>query len=359
MHTAQGKEGECAQEWLVFTSPVLPQRSRPRPPYYDTLCSALVISLIDSLFMSDDLSSVRWRLPFAVTWSLTGLSALWFAYVTLYERGYFRGDTRHPSSSPPPVSSAPETLLSTSEFRPFTLRAAEQVTPNVKCLTFDLPPGRSLDLPIGRHLQVRVMHDGQPAMAYYTPVSINAAKGFFCLVVKRYEDGKVSTKIHELKPGDALDGARRLSLVGVSYLCAVRGPTGRFLYAANQYESVGMLAGGTGITPMLQLLKSSAADASDSTNMRLIFSNSTDKDIILGPCCTVGAATHFTTQRTSLTSSRRRHASMCITPAAAPRPSGRRAPWVASQRSSYRHTLPRRPPRHSCSSVVRLGSCRR
>lgn len=164
--------------------------------------------------MSDDLSSVRWRLPFAVTWSLTGLSALWFAYVTLYERGYFRGDTRHPSppqkEPSPPVSSAPEALLSASEFRPFTLRSVEQVTPNVKCLTFDLPPGRNLDLPIGRHLQVRVMHDGQPAMAYYTPVSTNAAKGFFCLVVKRYEDGRVSKKIHELKPGDALDGALRM-----------------------------------------------------------------------------------------------------------------------------------------------------
>ena len=63
---------------------------------------------------------------------------------------------------------------------------------------------------------------------------------------------------------------------------SVRGPTGRFNYTPHEFDSIGMLAGGTGITPMLQIMKSLAMDAKDLTNIRLIFSNSTDKDIILG-----------------------------------------------------------------------------
>lgn len=33
------------------------------------------------------------------------------------------------------------------------------------------------------------------------------------------------------------------------------GPKGRFLYQKNKYKKIGMLAGGSGITPMLQVIK--------------------------------------------------------------------------------------------------------
>lgn len=35
----------------------------------------------------------------------------------------------------------------------------------------------------------------------------------------------------------------------------VRGPVGRFKYAKNAYRHIGLVAGGTGITPCLQLVR--------------------------------------------------------------------------------------------------------
>lgn len=39
--------------------------------------------------------------------------------------------------------------------------------------------------------------------------------------------------------------------------------------------------GGTGITPMLQLVRSVMRDSSDSTELALLFANQTEKDILL------------------------------------------------------------------------------
>jgi len=40
-----------------------------------------------------------------------------------------------------------------------------------------------------------------------------------------------------------------------------------------------MIAGGTGITPMYQIIKSSMKDASDNTKMALIYANVEENDI--------------------------------------------------------------------------------
>lgn len=42
-----------------------------------------------------------------------------------------------------------------------------------------------------------------------------------------------------------------------------------------------MLAGGTGITPMLQLIRAIVKDATDETQVSLLFANQTEKDILL------------------------------------------------------------------------------
>ena len=44
---------------------------------------------------------------------------------------------------------------------------------------------------------------------------------------------------------------------------------------------VGMIAGGTGITPMLQLVRAVLKDPKDKTKMWLIFANQTESDILL------------------------------------------------------------------------------
>jgi cytochrome-b5 reductase len=46
-------------------------------------------------------------------------------------------------------------------------------------------------------------------------------------------------------------------------------------------KKIGMVAGGTGITPMLQVIRAVLKDPSDSTELWLMFGNQTEEDILL------------------------------------------------------------------------------
>lgn len=60
-----------------------------------------------------------------------------------------------------------------------------------------------------------------------------------------------------------------------------RGPKGKFQYRPNLVENLAMIAGGTGITPMLQVIKAILRNPADKTKISLIFANLTEKDILL------------------------------------------------------------------------------
>lgn len=63
----------------------------------------------------------------------------------------------------------------------------------------------------------------------------------------------------------------------------VRGPKGAFVYTPNMVRHFGMIAGGTGITPMLQVIRAimRGREAGDKTQVDLIFANVTPQDILL------------------------------------------------------------------------------
>jgi cytochrome-b5 reductase len=58
----------------------------------------------------------------------------------------------------------------------------------------------------------------------------------------------------------------------------MRGPILSFPYERNMVDEIGMIAGGTGITPMYQLIKQILRDTEDTTKISLIYAN---KDEIL------------------------------------------------------------------------------
>jgi cytochrome-b5 reductase len=60
-----------------------------------------------------------------------------------------------------------------------------------------------------------------------------------------------------------------------------KGPFKKLPYTANMKAEVGMIAGGTGITPMLQVLVEGLSNAQDKTKFTLVFANNTPKDILL------------------------------------------------------------------------------
>jgi len=62
-----------------------------------------------------------------------------------------------------------------------------------------------------------------------------------------------------------------------------KGPIPKFKYEANSFDRGLCIAGGSGITPMWQLITHSLDLPEDKTKWTLVFSNVTDKDICKFP----------------------------------------------------------------------------
>ena len=71
--------------------------------------------------------------------------------------------------------------------------------------------------------------------------------------------------------------------LAVGQTIRVKGPKGAFVYTPNMVRHFGMVAGGTGITPMLQVVRAIVRGraAGDRTEVDLIFANVTAQDILL------------------------------------------------------------------------------
>ena len=63
----------------------------------------------------------------------------------------------------------------------------------------------------------------------------------------------------------------------------MKGPIKKFEYKANKYSHIGMIAGGTGITPMYQFVQGILDNSTvDKTRISLVFSNKSRNDLLLG-----------------------------------------------------------------------------
>ncbi|KAK7862504.1 hypothetical protein R5R35_005925 [Gryllus longicercus] len=93
----------------------------------------------------------------------------------------------------------------------------------------------------------------------YTPISDLEAhmQGCFEVLIKLYPSGKMSNYIKSWTIGEFVHW---------------RGPFGDFKYSANKYEQVIMCCAGTGIAPMLRLIKSIVEDDTEETFMHLLYS---------------------------------------------------------------------------------------
>ncbi|KAJ3260521.1 NADH-cytochrome b5 reductase [Boothiomyces macroporosus] len=160
------------------------------------------------------------------------------------------------------------------EWQSFTLKEIFPVSPDTKRFRFALPPGTThLGLPtascVVTKFQDGVKEDGKPnnVIRPYTPIEDPAQKAdYFDLIIKRYPDGKMSNHIFNLKVGDQLE---------------IKGPNPKWDYKANEFKHIGMIAGGTGITPMLQVIQRILSDPTDKTKVDLVFANNTEQDILV------------------------------------------------------------------------------
>lgn len=159
-------------------------------------------------------------------------------------------------------------FLDPQAFHPLPLIEKEVVAPNVFRLVFELPtPDTVLGLPIGQHVSIKTTIDGATVQRSYTPVSNNSDKGVLELVIRAYPDGLLTGKyLAHLSLGDEV---------------LFRGPKGAMRYRRGLCRKIGMLAGGTGITPMYQLIRAICEDEKDTTEVSLIYANRTEGDILL------------------------------------------------------------------------------
>lgn len=159
-------------------------------------------------------------------------------------------------------------FLDPQTFHPLPLTEKELIAPNVYRLRFELPhPDSVLGLPIGQHVSIKATVDGAAVQRSYTPTSNNADKGILELVIKVYPDGLLTGKyLANLNVGDEV---------------MFRGPKGAMRYQRGLCKKIGMLAGGTGITPMYQLIRAICEDPRDTTEVSLIYANRTEGDILL------------------------------------------------------------------------------
>ncbi|KAK2020447.1 oxidoreductase NAD-binding domain-containing protein, partial [Colletotrichum zoysiae] len=153
-------------------------------------------------------------------------------------------------------------------YHPLPLVEKTLLAPNVYRFVFELPtPTTVLGLPIGQHVSIKAEVDGKSVSRSYTPTSNNSDLGRLELVVRCYPDGLLTGRyLAGLEPGDEV---------------LFRGPKGAMRYRPNMARRIGMLAGGTGITPMYQLIRAICEDDRDTTEVSLIYANRSEADILL------------------------------------------------------------------------------
>ncbi|KAG9451109.1 hypothetical protein H6P81_011074 [Aristolochia fimbriata] len=185
----------------------------------------------------------------------------------------------------PPAVAARNSALVPGQKIPVKLVAKTHVSHDVRLFRFALPSeDQVLGLPVGKHVFLCANVDGKLCMRAYTPTSTVDEVGFLDLLVKVYfkappkfpNGGAMSQHLDSLPVGSTLE---------------VKGPVGHIEYTGRGYFTVNgkrkfarrlaMLAGGTGITPIYQVMQAILRDPEDETEMWVVYANRTEDDILL------------------------------------------------------------------------------
>lgn len=146
-----------------------------------------------------------------------------------------------------------------------TVKAIRSETPKVKTFTLSLPDWREHQP--GQHYDVRLTApDGYQAQRSYSAASEPERRGEIDLTVQYLENGEVSSYMHEvLVPGDLIE---------------VRGPIGGyFVWMASLGGPLLLIAGGSGIVPLMSMIRHRAVVGS-TVPTRLLFSSRSLENVI-------------------------------------------------------------------------------
>lgn len=186
----------------------------------------------------------------------------------------------------PMLKKRPTVLSHSKDFEDYQLIDKKIISHDTRKFTFGLPEGEVLGLPTGQHMTLKFVNkEGKTVQRSYTPVTDNDSVGKVSFVIKVYkagvhpkfpEGGQMSQHLDSLNIGDAI---------------LMKGPKGHMEYFGKgkfqvkplgkpmqkrSCTAIGMMAGGTGITPMLQILHAIFKDTSDSTVIKMIYANQSE-----------------------------------------------------------------------------------
>lgn len=182
----------------------------------------------------------------------------------------------------------------TNALHRITLLNKIPVNHDTRIFRFALPsPNQVLGVPVGQHvgLSAQLGPEGEEVVRWYTPLSSTTDRGVLELLIKVYfpcpefpDGGLMTQHLERMREGDAIN---------------VRGPRGklqylgrgRFLLRADkdkgaqpsslEVHRVNLVAGGSGLAPMLQLLRAKARDSDCAIETSLLFANRREHDILL------------------------------------------------------------------------------
>jgi len=149
-------------------------------------------------------------------------------------------------------------------WRVATVRAARAETPGARTIVLDVPewPGHVA----GQHVDVRLTApDGYQAQRSYS-IASGPEEGRLALTVERIDDGEVSPYLAGvLQEGDELE---------------LRGPIGaHFTWRAEDGGPLLLIGGGSGLVPLMSMLRHRAARGSDA-DTRLLLSARAPQDVL-------------------------------------------------------------------------------
>jgi len=200
------------------------------------------------------------RQPVAFATVLTGL--LGFRLISHYRRSAAQNRTKQ-------VSGAAAAPTAKPRFWTGQLRVAAIFVETPEVRTFRLVPTAALALPFdylpGQYLNISLLIDGRKVNRSYTIASAPTRSGYCEITVKREAGGTASRFLHDhVHAGDLLN---------------ISAPAGHFTFTGTEAESVVLIAGGVGITPLVSKIRY-LTDRAWPGKIYLVFCVKTEADII-------------------------------------------------------------------------------
>ena len=184
------------------------------------------------------------------------------------------------------VEECRDIFLNSRHWTKATLLRKTDVSWDTRIFTFGLEhPKQALGLPTGKHIMIKTAdpftNNKDILVRSYTPLSDTSQEGTMDILIKIYfktatsSGGKMTMALDKLPIGSTVE---------------CKGPTGRFEYLGNgavlindnkrQVNSFRMICGGSGITPIFQVLRAVMQDTKDPTKCVVLDGNRHEEDIL-------------------------------------------------------------------------------